>query len=348
MFTSAPHCQQQSRKNRKSLKNLWNPMHPQFSCVSWFSRKNRKLGDVCDFIDFSGFSYFSVTVAGSVVQTWTSLAIWNFADALHIFMWTQFLTAFKYADWSWLWRDRSWLWIGRIPETGSQDTPPHTHKSKPGLSWNHGNIGFSTCADMYICVEKYCNATHDAPKRRRLSSESFSSGLGCSEHMVLSTAIWLPGGQFCSGQVLPPPLPGRAKNAQMKRSLLKDFFALCRGPFSSFVLWMAILKAKIEKSDVFYVLFWKYTEIHKFVFSSSKDRREFVLALSKNSLWSFENYYGSLGADFSQMERVALDLFKEARILSFGGRTSSEWHSQWSLWDTEPRTQNQKMTKKVR
>ena len=89
---------------------------------------------------------------------------------------------------------------------------------------------------------------------------------------------------------------------------------------------MAILKAKVEKKRGFLHAILKIYKNFKIIFSASTDGREVVFAFSKNSLPQRGKYLDSLGADSLQIERVALDLSKEARIVRFGGTTCSEWH----------------------
>ena len=125
---------------------------------------------------------------------------------------------------------------------------------------------------------------------------------------------------------MPPPLPVRAKNAPMKRSLLKLFFCT----LSRFVLKFRPLNGDFEgksrKKRGFLHAILKIYNKHKIVFSASNGGREVVFAFSKNSLPQCGKYLDSLGADSLQIERVALDLSKEARIVRFGGTTCSEWH----------------------
>ena len=85
-------------------------------------------------------------------------------------------------------------------------------------------------------------------------------------------------------------------------------------------------EGKSRKKRGFLHAILKIYKKHKIVFSASNDGRQVVFAFSKNSLPQCGKYLDSLGADSLQIERVALDLSKEARIVRFGGTTCSEWH----------------------
>ena len=83
---------------------------------------------------FGKISFFWNMCWQCVVWMWKPLATWHFAVAFEVFTWSHALTALKYADWGWLWRDQSWLWRKQDSWDLAAKTPPPTCE----------NLGFGT------------------------------------------------------------------------------------------------------------------------------------------------------------------------------------------------------------